>query len=965
MTAIIVSSIPTKPTVIGASRNDLRTGDVVTLTPGDLSHSTYNWQLSFTPEQVDGTPSTAVLTAATGTSTSFTVDNEGSYLIRLVADYGLLTESTQFVRLRFLTKFGGLFLVAAGERRDQSGVIPVDIDLEGWANEQNRNLQTLLAFVERVSTSGRTLWVDANRGLDNSNTPNDPTIAEEYADYSTINAAISGALATLPAPSLSNPFVIKVKPGFYEEDLQLAAHVHVIAEGSDTSSQQDRTVLIRSQNLGGTNHEANLLNVGDFTIIRGLTLENTDPGHILPVMKKTGSGTLYVDRTLIVQNGNSVTQGPVLQVDGGVVIGVDSDFSSNNAAAADRLSVVQNAASSQTFFDRCVIRGPSAMDINPNNFANAECTIRRSIVESTYDNINSYAIQSSSDLLKVEWSEVLLVAGGVSDKALQIHPLGNPKGSDVIAEVKHSILRGAITFDPTGVAGTAALRIGAVEFTSMTLTAPLTHTATVRGESILYDNTSSGFSWTDVQGALDQLAAIMGTIGAGPSYLSLDTAYDGFIDPSTTPPTPGAGTGRTILADQGAVQIIAAFPPAGTPTVQQTDGHLQVEGNVEVGGVGAPEIDLDPNPFDAGPEIRMGQTVWPDIPVSPPRSLPAATIRARATGNPLYRNYNLRLETQHADGGGRSGAVIVQGGDSLTGGTDPNAGPVYIQAGSAHDVAGTPADIFVGPGYSSSLVSEGLLKLARPSTATSASLTAAGVFVGGVSGDITFGIPGIGTVTASILNTDALAAVQTKLNALQGLTCVVNPANDPITISTEMLGPNADVYFAFDDQSGVLNTALGDFSNGGGAVFTAGTWPDLIGMGCTLNNELTIFGDLVVTGTITGTLAGLAYVRSIVNITPYPVALADQYLGVDTSIGPVAIHLPDFLPDVGTPTTGRAIIVKDELGQAAINPITIWVGLPATGLIDGVPNLVINTNYGSATMVCNGLPNPATQWFVI
>jgi hypothetical protein len=77
------------------------------------------------------------------------VDNPGPYLIRLITDAGLATEDTQYVRLRALTG-QGLRLVSAGERRDSSGIIPVDVSVEGWANEQNFNLQTL----ENIALAG-------------------------------------------------------------------------------------------------------------------------------------------------------------------------------------------------------------------------------------------------------------------------------------------------------------------------------------------------------------------------------------------------------------------------------------------------------------------------------------------------------------------------------------------------------------------------------------------------------------------------------------------------------------------------------------------------------------------------------------------------------------------------------------------------------------------------------------------
>jgi hypothetical protein len=50
----------------------------------------------------------------------------------------------------------GLKLVAAGERRDSTGTVPVDVDIEGWANEQNFNLQA----VESAITPGP--WISLN-----------------------------------------------------------------------------------------------------------------------------------------------------------------------------------------------------------------------------------------------------------------------------------------------------------------------------------------------------------------------------------------------------------------------------------------------------------------------------------------------------------------------------------------------------------------------------------------------------------------------------------------------------------------------------------------------------------------------------------------------------------------------------------------------------------------------------------
>jgi len=122
-----------------ASRDDLVVADVVTVQALEAA-TTYAWSLVFVPEG-SATTFSGVLTAVS--PGSFTVDLPGPYLVRLIVDAGLDSESTQYVRLRALTSSLGLKLVAAGERRDASGIIPVDVDPEGWANEQNANLQAL------------------------------------------------------------------------------------------------------------------------------------------------------------------------------------------------------------------------------------------------------------------------------------------------------------------------------------------------------------------------------------------------------------------------------------------------------------------------------------------------------------------------------------------------------------------------------------------------------------------------------------------------------------------------------------------------------------------------------------------------------------------------------------------------------------------------------------------------------
>ena len=195
MAAQIRSTIPAKPTVDNASRDDLAIGDVVTLeVVPPATGTTFLWTLVFIPEG-----STAVLTPPAAATTSgpvtFTADLAGPYLVRLVVDAGLATESTQYVRLRALTSTLGLKLVAAGERRDSTGVIPVDVDTEGWANEQNYNLQRL----ESSITAGG-VWAVTSVG--------GPSFTPANLDFVVITTDTTEI--TLPAPSANARIAFKL-----------------------------------------------------------------------------------------------------------------------------------------------------------------------------------------------------------------------------------------------------------------------------------------------------------------------------------------------------------------------------------------------------------------------------------------------------------------------------------------------------------------------------------------------------------------------------------------------------------------------------------------------------------------------------------------------------------------------------------------------------------------------------------
>lgn len=80
---------------------------------------------------------------------------------------------------------------------------------------------------------------------------------------------------------------------------------------------------------------------------------------------------------------------------------------------------------------------------------------------------------------------------------------------------------------------------------------------------------------------------------------------------------------------------------------------------------------------------------------------------------------------------------------------------------------------------------------------------------------------------------------------------------------------------------------------------------------------------------------------------PYTTLTTDYVILVDTSAART-INL------ISSPVTGTTYRIKDNVGSAAANNITIT---PAAGKIDGAASYVINNNYGSIDLVYNG-----TQW---
>lgn len=80
--------------------------------------------------------------------------------------------------------------------------------------------------------------------------------------------------------------------------------------------------------------------------------------------------------------------------------------------------------------------------------------------------------------------------------------------------------------------------------------------------------------------------------------------------------------------------------------------------------------------------------------------------------------------------------------------------------------------------------------------------------------------------------------------------------------------------------------------------------------------------------TITVTGAAVEYTNVDTAMSPYTVTATDYYISVDASAGPVIIRLPD------NPSSNRQFIVKDRLGYAVTNTISITT-VSGTTTIDG------------------------------
>jgi len=694
-------------------------------------------------------------------------------------------ETEQYVRLRALTAYGALKLVAAGERYDTLRV-PVDTTFDGWADEQNFNLLALLGLASVTAASTRVLYVDPVNG-----------------DYQTIQAAID--YADSQTPSIATQWVVLVRPGVYVEDLTFYPWVNLFGW---PGGEQSPLVTVRNATAGlphlihlpNPTHSINVVNISFERLV----------ASAVSTLRQTGSGRATFIRCSLRAQGTGVAY----QEFAGVAQFFESQIYGGTSTPADYAIHVQNGANILAMH-RCSVEGRSGLLLG----TQVQAEIRDCSITGSGD----FGINTNADSLEVEYCTI---QNSTTSVAFNPAPFSGAAGS-TDTTIRWSRV-GNLTADGTNVFGVGRLDLGSTEHGTITRTNGAVGVATVPADTIFYDNAlvahsrivnaveiGGDLTATNVQDALDEIYTY--AIGVR----TLDDAYDGGVT--------ATGVGRTIVADQGAVQIVDAVAPSDPIPPDNPNGSLEVVGAIKVGGINKPEITVDPNPFGNGPAVHLGREIWAnDAP-----SGSTALILGDATGSPMFHNYNLRVGTQHADGGAPHGVgeLFLRAGDSHAA---INAGSLYIQAGTATQAGGEGGDIYVVPGGSTLGATEGSIILGRPRTATSATLTANAAMGAGTAtaGIIQFGIDS-GSFKITLAGGENLAAVHALFNATGVVT--TNPADDPIILTTVAAGPTAEVFFL--NAGAGVDASIGTFS---GQPMVAGTWPDTVKVDATALNEITI-----------------------------------------------------------------------------------------------------------------------------
>jgi hypothetical protein len=134
--------------------------------------------------------------------------------------------------------------------------------------------------------------------------------------------------------------------------------------------------------------------------------------------------------------------------------------------------------------------------------------------------------------------------------------------------------------------------------------------------------------------------------------------------------------------------------------------------------------------------------------------------------------------------------------------------------------------------------------------------------------------------------------------------------------------------------------------------------PPLLGpMGCGphfINDQDLFINSMISTPSVPGPPGppgppGTLVVPIVLVNANYAALITDYFIGVNTNSSSVTIALP-------LASAGTTYVIKDYTGSANVNPISIT----AFNSIDNSTNALINTPYGSITLVFN-----STDWSIV
>jgi len=906
-----------------------------------------------------------------------------------VTDAGTVDEDSQFVRIRALTTFGELKLVAAGERRDQGGVVPVDATPEGWADTQNQNIQRLMLLIRRLSTSGRTLYVDQNRGRTNdvAQAQDDPAnivrfpgpdtaapnesgmraAAVKFGDFSTVGEALAYASACVargePALSSTDPYIIVIRPGIYLEDLSVPPWVFLQGAGD---SYWDVRIITTDV---GRHHTLAATGAGSYFFLDNLYLAN---GYATTsaLLEMTG-GSLVLRDAYLQQTGADANQGGCINVAPGFDFDIEMHDSKLEMAHGSPLyAITVSNPAGRVAVCNSEVRGPSGVfcladPAGP--VSNTQCFFTRSTITGTDD--AGYSFRGYPALASVRSTQL--------DGPFSVDPVGYPAGSfthDIDVSVHHSDLvienagaTFALIFDPSGTTGACTLHHGAVGDQATTVVHDFLSIPSAPGTlpgiwpdtqsySLFFNNDytrpeapGSGsmnpivhLPTNNVQEALSMLVRYALPLPASPFY-SLESAYNGLA--ALWPPTPGSGLGRTIEAGAGAVQITRAVAPA-VPFEPLLLGGLQVEGQVDIGplkgdGLGS-EFCFNPNTFGMGPILKLGHSIIPNVAGMNSCAL-VEVGRRSSTGFDF--TVHPRNITSVAPGG-RAGNVALHAGSMNS--AAAFAGAAYLQAGDVS--AALPGGaVWLAPGYSS--LTPGRVQITELASATFPILTAAGPFVPGPAAGYFYIETINGVERHQVLAGDTVVALATRINV--GSTAVVATvvAGTILRLTGVNRGPTAFILYMADDQLGAVNTKIGDLRPSAGAAYTPGAYGNYCGISCTGANHIHVHGQITADVPIVPGAAGYQHMPPAA-----PIAAGVLIVGVDITAGAITVNLPV------APAAATQLVIKHEAGSLGVNPLTIDPGAANIDNVAGprVYNNALDNNF-SLSLYYAG----ATGWYII